>query len=256
VAKSVGRTSRKTCGDCHFNGGGGEAVKHADMSRQLLDPERSCDIHMGGYDFQCSECHRTRNHKIAGRSTSVPVTEGGFSCEDCHGKQPHSCDSLLDPHLNKHSETIACNTCHSPVYAKCKPTVVSWDWSKAGDKNRKPQKDKYGMDDYKGTVYEVGSDGIFNGIIRPMWDAENKRTAVNEMAQKHNIDLSESYAYGDTTGDFSMLKMVGRPFAINPTKELIARILQDQLLKDKISVIVERKDVTYKIGIDTLNLVD
>ena len=148
VAKSVGRTSRKTCGDCHFNGGGGEAVKHADMSRQLLDPERSCDIHMGGYDFQCSECHRTRNHKIAGRSTSVPVTEGGFSCEDCHGKQPHSCDSLLDPHLNKHSETIACNTCHSPVYAKCKPTVVSWDWSKAGDKNRKPQKDKYGMDDY------------------------------------------------------------------------------------------------------------
>lgn len=116
--------------------------------------------------------------------------------------------------------------------------------------------DKYGMDDYKGTVYEVGSNGIFNGIIRPMWDAENKRTAVNEMAQKHNIDLSESYAYGDTTGDFSMLKMVGRPFAINPTKELIARILQDQLLKDKISVIVERKDVTYKIGIDTLNLVD
>jgi octaheme c-type cytochrome (tetrathionate reductase family) len=148
VAQSVGRTSRKTCGDCHFNGGGGEAVKHADMSRQLLDPERSCDIHMGGYDFQCSECHRTRNHKIAGRSTSVPVSEGGFSCEDCHGAEPHSCDSLLDPHLNKHAQTIACNTCHSPVYAKCKPTVVSWDWSKAGDKNRKPKKDKYGMDDY------------------------------------------------------------------------------------------------------------
>ena len=97
VAKSVGRTSRKTCGDCHFNGGGGDAVKHADMSRQLLDPERSCDIHMGGYDFQCAECHRTRNHKIAGRSTSVPVSEGGFSCENCHGDQPHSCDSLLDP---------------------------------------------------------------------------------------------------------------------------------------------------------------
>jgi octaheme c-type cytochrome (tetrathionate reductase family) len=148
VAKSVGPTSRKTCGDCHFNGGGHEAVKHADMSRQLLDPERSCDIHMGGYDFQCAECHRTRNHKIAGRSTSVPVSEGGFSCENCHGDQPHSRDSLLSAHLNQHSKTIACNTCHSPVYAKCKPTVVSWDWSKAGDKNRKPQKDKYGMDDY------------------------------------------------------------------------------------------------------------
>lgn len=148
VARSVGRTSRRTCGECHFNGGGGEAVKHADMSRQLLDPERSCDIHMGGYDFQCSECHRTRNHKIAGRSTSVPVAEGGFSCENCHGEQPHYGDGLLIHHLNKHAETIACNTCHSPVYAKCKPTVVSWDWSKAGDKSRKPQKDKYGMEDY------------------------------------------------------------------------------------------------------------
>jgi hypothetical protein len=76
VAKSVGPTSRKTCGDCHFNGGGGEAVKHADLSRQLLHPERNCDVHMGGYDFQCTECHRTRNHKIAGRSSSVPVAEG------------------------------------------------------------------------------------------------------------------------------------------------------------------------------------
>ena len=115
---------------------------------------------------------------------------------------------------------------------------------------------KYGMDDYKGTVYEVGSNGIYNGIIRPMWDAESKRSAVLEMAEKHNIDLAESFAYGDTTGDFSMLKMVGRPFAINPTKELIAKIKQDRDLREKISIIVERKDVTYKIGIDSLDLAD
>jgi len=34
------------------------------------------------------------------------------------------------------------------VYAKCKPTKVWWDWSKAGDKKRKAKKDKYGMPDY------------------------------------------------------------------------------------------------------------
>lgn len=89
VAKSVGRTSRKTCGDCHFNGGGGEAVKHADLSRQLLHPDRNCDVHMGGFDFQCSECHLTRNHKIAGRSSSVPVVEGSMSCTNCHSDTPH-----------------------------------------------------------------------------------------------------------------------------------------------------------------------
>jgi hypothetical protein len=33
-------------------------------------------------------------------------------------------------------------------YAKCKPTKTFWDWSKAGDKKRKPKKDKYGMPDY------------------------------------------------------------------------------------------------------------
>ena len=116
--------------------------------------------------------------------------------------------------------------------------------------------DKYGMDDYKGTVYEVGSSGIYNGVIHPMWDAQSKRSAVLEMAEKHDLDLSESFAYGDTTGDFSMMTMVGHPIAVNPTKELIARILQDPMLKDKISVIVERKDVTYRIDVNTLILVD
>lgn len=116
--------------------------------------------------------------------------------------------------------------------------------------------DKYGMNDYKGTVYEVGSNGIYSGIIRPMWDSDSKRIAVLEMAEKHNLDLSECYAYGDTTGDYSMLKMIGRPFAINPTRELIAKILEDETLKEKISIIVERKNVTYKMGIDSLDLVD
>lgn len=116
--------------------------------------------------------------------------------------------------------------------------------------------DKYGMDDYRGTVYEVGSDGTYSGFIRPMWDSDSKQGAVLEMAEKYNLDLSECYAYGDTAGDFSMMKMVGNPFAINPTKELIDRILQDRELKEKVSVIVERKDVTYNISMDTLNLED
>jgi octaheme c-type cytochrome (tetrathionate reductase family) len=148
IAQNVGHSSRKTCGECHFNGGGAEAVKHADMSRQLLQPDRACDVHMGGYDMQCAECHTTRNHRIPGRSSSVPVVEGALNCQDCHGARPHYGNSILDHHLNKHCENIDCNTCHSPVYAKCKPTKVWWDWSKAGDKTRKPRKDKYGMGDY------------------------------------------------------------------------------------------------------------
>jgi octaheme c-type cytochrome (tetrathionate reductase family) len=148
VANHVGHTSRKSCGACHFSGGGGDGVKHADLSEFLLEPSRNCDVHMGGYDMTCTECHETRNHKIAGSSSSVPVVEGGVACQSCHTERPHHGNAMLDHHLNKHGETLACNTCHSPVYAKCKPTKIWWDWSKAGDKNRPVTKDKYGMPEY------------------------------------------------------------------------------------------------------------
>lgn len=115
---------------------------------------------------------------------------------------------------------------------------------------------KYEMDDYRGTIYEVSSNGIYNGNIIPMWDSVSKSKAIYEMAEKHNIDLSKSYAYGDTSGDFSMLKLVGFPIAINPTKELIEYIQHDNQLKEKVTVIVERKDVTYKLYLDTLEIID
>lgn len=113
----------------------------------------------------------------------------------------------------------------------------------------------YGMDDYRGTVYEIGGDGAYSGKIIPMWDSKSKKKAVVEMAGKHQIDLSESYAYGDTAGDFSMLKLVGHPFAVNPTKELISHILDDDPLRNAVSIIVERKDVTYQLSVDCLQII-
>ncbi len=154
VAQNVGPTSRKTCGACHFSGGGGDAVKHADMSAELFWPDRKCDVHMGSYDFGCVECHTTQNHRISGRSTSAPVAEGSHACEDCHTSMPHYGNTLFDKHLDKHCATIACNTCHSPIYSKCAATKTWWDWSTAGNKERKLVKDKYGKPDYnwkKGT---------------------------------------------------------------------------------------------------------
>jgi HAD superfamily hydrolase (TIGR01490 family) len=114
----------------------------------------------------------------------------------------------------------------------------------------------YGMDDYRGTVYEIGSNGAYSGEIIPMWDSRSKEKAVEEMAGKHQIDLSASYAYGDTAGDFSMLKLVGHPFAINPTKELITQILKYDHLKDAVTIIVERKDVTYQLNVVSVHLID
>lgn len=113
---------------------------------------------------------------------------------------------------------------------------------------------KYGMDDYRGTIYKVDDKGVYNGEIIPMWDAVSKRQAILNIAEAYDIDLENSFAYGDTAGDFTMLNMVGNPFAINPTKELLTQIREDELLTDKINVIVERKDVTYKLNIGCLDI--
>lgn len=158
IAQNVGRPSRDNCGmNCHFRGGGGDAVKHGDMSAMLVKPDKNHDVHMGitdgGMNFRCQDCHKTRNHMISGRSISVPAVEGDLACEYCHTDKPHIESELIDYHLNRHTAHVACQTCHIPVYSKGNPTKIYWDWSTSGQ-DRPLQTDKYGKPTYmkkKGT---------------------------------------------------------------------------------------------------------
>ena len=118
----------------------------------------------------------------------------------------------------------------------------------------KEMSDKYNMDDYKGTIYKIGDNNNYTGEVIPMWDSVSKEKAILEMHEKYNIDLSQSYAYGDTSGDYTMFKLVGIPYAINPTKELLHKITNDKEIDSKINIIVERKDVTYKLKSSNLEL--
>jgi len=114
--------------------------------------------------------------------------------------------------------------------------------------------EKYQMDDFRATIYQVDAEGCYTGEIIPMWDAESKQKALLELKEEYEIDLAQSYAYGDTTGDLTMFKAVGHPYAINPTKELLNIILADPALKEKLNVIVERKDVRYLMNLDHTEL--
>ena len=49
---------------------------------------------------------------------------------------------------------------------------------------------------------------------------ENKARLVQELAEAHNFDLSESYAYGNHHSDAYKLKRVGHPVAVNPDRKL------------------------------------
>jgi len=149
VAQSVGKTSRATCGSCHFYGGGGDHVKHGDLDTSMENPAPEIDIHMGGTKkMSCRDCHQAVDHFLKGEAGSVSIAHGEprhLECTDCHKDKVHR-NALV----NKHTEKVACQSCHIPTFAKALPTKVWWDWSTAG-KDVKPEdipKDKYGEKTY------------------------------------------------------------------------------------------------------------
>lgn len=128
AAQSVGGPTRSNCGDCHFEGGGGDAVKHGDLDTSLAFPSASVDVHMGEHDFVCTDCHQTEDHVISGRAASVSLDDtNGIACTDCHATDLHD-----DDRINAHTSSVACQTCHIPTEALREPTKIHWDWSAAG----------------------------------------------------------------------------------------------------------------------------
>jgi len=143
VAQNVGKTSRATCGTCHFFGGGGDHIKHGDLDSSLVAPPRVLDVHMGvdGKNMTCSSCHKAKDHFIPGMALSVSVKgEVTLSCTDCHTEAPHK-----NAVLNKHFQRVACQTCHIPTFARSLPTKIWWDWSKAGQEMAEPPRDQWGQ---------------------------------------------------------------------------------------------------------------
>ncbi|MBR2825523.1 MAG: HAD-IB family hydrolase [Solobacterium sp.] len=118
----------------------------------------------------------------------------------------------------------------------------------------KKMAEKYEFDDWRGTIYHTDEKGIYTGEITPMWDSKSKEKALLELKEQYDLDLENSYAYGDTHGDLTMLSYVRYPTAINPTKELLLNIQQDPDLLARARVIVERKDVIYNIDLNSLKL--
>lgn len=149
IATHVGKPKRSNCGVCHFFGGGGNNVKHGDLEKSMFEPSREIDVHMAsdGMNMQCTDCHTTKNHKMAGKLYSLSsMNRNRSSCEQCHTASPH--DSEI---LNEHTLKVACQTCHIPVFAKDAATKTQWDWSTAGKlKNGEPytEEDKDGNHTY------------------------------------------------------------------------------------------------------------
>ncbi|MBF0587232.1 tetrathionate reductase family octaheme c-type cytochrome [Prosthecochloris sp. N3] len=185
VAQNVANPNRHNCGICHFEGGGGDAVKHGDLDNSLIDPTAHIDVHMSaendGLDMTCIDCHQTEGHQVPGSRYEPHARDvHGFdyplpddyptTCSSCHGLEPHTNYAKLDDHVDK----LACQTCHIPTIARQRPTKMWWDWSKAGELDEKGHKvtrrDSSGLPVYmsKKGEFEWATDAVpeyrwFNG---------------------------------------------------------------------------------------------
>lgn len=71
-----------------------------------------------------------------------------------------------------------------------------------------------------GTIAEH-RDGYYTGrLVGDMLHGAAKARAIAALAEQRGIDLSRSYAYGDSTHDAAILSSVGHPVAINPDRRL------------------------------------
>lgn len=188
AAQSVGMPGRENCGNCHFYGGGGDNVKHGDLSSALYNPTKEVDVHMAteGLNFTCSTCHVTDKHQWSGSRYDVLATDphGGdvkpgarrdvATCESCHSNTPHpiASEGGLNPlmavrgmKLNDHTDKIACQTCHIPEFARGGvATKTLWDWSTAGqlDDGKMIKRHEYTQSDGKELHTYLSTKGDFD----------------------------------------------------------------------------------------------
>jgi putative phosphoserine phosphatase / 1-acylglycerol-3-phosphate O-acyltransferase len=86
----------------------------------------------------------------------------------------------------------------------------------------KPFADHLGFDDVVATRYGLDADGTYDGtLVGPFAWSAGKLDAVREWADRHHVDLAESYAYSDSVYDMPLLAAVGHPYAVNPDPRLL-----------------------------------
>ncbi|GAB4343701.1 MAG: tetrathionate reductase family octaheme c-type cytochrome [Desulfobulbaceae bacterium] len=131
MARSVGRPSPANCTVCHFADCG---LPGADQSGITRKGSYFNDIHLDPAiaGLTCQECHKAKSGHIFSRTVE---RRNGFTsgkgCEACHTTTPHRLGSL-----NRHTASVACQTCHIPSFAPERPVIIGWNWLMTGKSNR------------------------------------------------------------------------------------------------------------------------
>lgn len=97
----------------------------------------------------------------------------------------------------------------------------------------------HGIDIAIGRKYEIKS-GKFTEKSTLVYG--RKAEILRDLITKHDLDVTDSYAVGDSGSDIEMLAMVTHPVAFNPNTEL-----KDAAMEHGWPIVVERKDLAYRL---------
>ena len=100
--------------------------------------------------------------------------------------------------------------------------------------------DYYGFDHVIGSRYTIKDGYYTTEEYTPAVDGKDK--ALAKMIDDYDLDITDSYGFGDTRSDISMLKMVDNPIAFNPNAKLF-----DYANNKHWPIVVERKNMIYKL---------
>lgn len=104
---------------------------------------------------------------------------------------------------------------------------------------------QYGFDACIGALYARTGDHFSGEIIR--YVPGRKHEIIQEYLKDHSdLSLAGSVGVGDSEGDISMLELVERPIAFNPSSGLL------DIAKERgWDIVIERKNIAYLIRKDT-----
>jgi HAD superfamily hydrolase (TIGR01490 family) len=83
-----------------------------------------------------------------------------------------------------------------------------------------PLMEYLGVDDFVANRLEFVNGVATGRLLPPVLASATKASWIRTYAEKHNINLSDSYAYSDSMSDLPMLSIVGHPAAVNPDMRL------------------------------------
>ncbi len=105
------------------------------------------DVHMSttGADLNCQSCHVPENHRFPGKGSDIRPTDlvgVDLDCTNggCHNTSPHDSSNI-----NRHTDKLACQTCHIPTYGKnasdsiaTEATELHRSWESGSDHTQAP----------------------------------------------------------------------------------------------------------------------